>query len=173
MEFDGPRTWDAPAAYVTWSLSGYPMTFYRQKTCVEVERQGAAQCPTKTYPATPPSLMQELLDIDGDGKPDLATTGVKGRHWYRNTGTGFETTARTLPSWIPDSFSQQGISLASSAFGGASDSHTTGYLSGSSTKDTVAVQESGWRPSYRYSRGQYRRQFRQVRVALPPHHRGQ
>jgi YD repeat-containing protein len=141
MEFDAPVSWDAPMAYVTSSVSGYPMTFYRQKTCVEVEREGAVQCPTKTYPGTPPSLTQELLDIDGDGKPDLATTGAKGRHWYRNTGAGFETTARTLPSWMPDSFSQQGISLANSAFGGANDPHTTGYLSGSSSLDTVAVQD--------------------------------
>jgi YD repeat-containing protein len=47
---------------------------------------------------------QDLIDVDGDGLLDLALGVDMGDKWYKNTGSGFETSSRSLPGWWPDNF---------------------------------------------------------------------
>ena len=100
--------WPAPRAGTQVTDQGYPLTWY----VVDY----ADPQPTLTYPGSPSSQVQGLLDIDGDGMLDLVTVGRLGRYWWRNIGSGFETVSRGLAAWYPDHLKMNTLAPSGTSF---------------------------------------------------------
>lgn len=124
--FQAPVSWPAPVDQISRTLEGYP-------TVVVLLPCSAGDCGF-TVDGWDQELLQGLLDVDGDGLLDLVVQGENSRKWYKNLGDGFDTTARTLPSWWPAHLSASSVSTVSEPTG------TSGYFStaDNAKNDTVA-----------------------------------
>lgn len=93
-DFADPVSWSAPTAYIRRVDEGRPDIKWESNDMGVTERESGS--PSKVY--------QMLIDVDGDGLLDLAMGQSLGKKWYKNTGSSFESTSRSLPAWWPDHF---------------------------------------------------------------------
>lgn len=103
--FEDPVTWSSPSSYLRRSDEGFSVF-------EDTGDDDDDSYSSPTYPSISSQLFegedarvyQMLIDVDGDGLLDLAMGQDLGSQWYKNKGTGFESSARPLPAWWPDDF---------------------------------------------------------------------
>lgn len=91
-DFEDGEDWNAPLPHLSRSFEGRPDITWDGWDLHETETGEEAR------------VYLTLLDVDGDGLLDLAAGEELGKQWWRNTGSGFSTTAIGLPIWWPDDF---------------------------------------------------------------------
>lgn len=92
-DFEAPVDWVAPVASLRRVDEGRPNVEWTSAVTGTVSDKGTAA-----------TLIQALLDCNGDGLLDLAMGRSLGHVCYLNTGAGFLTTPSALPTWWPDNF---------------------------------------------------------------------
>jgi YD repeat-containing protein len=144
--FETAVEWNAPVKYSRRSDEGRPNVHWESSEMnIDQDESGSS-----AY------VYQTLIDVDGDGLLDLALGKSLGDKWYKNTGSGFESTSRSLPTWWPDNFSTSSSTSEVDGDDGDSDSDgvTTGImidLDRDGAVDSVSVSASYSDSSHAYS----------------------
>lgn len=117
--------WPAPSASISVVEEGYPQVWVHVPC-------DAGDCGFH-YEGRPSRQIQGLIDVDGDGYDDLFVGGDT-KQWYRNLGDGFDTVARSAPSWWPSEL-ELSNPYATSDYDPISNAHYS--MSGSITEKAV------------------------------------